>query len=235
MKKYFEIDPENKNCIKRNGERPALRKKDNAALQKDYNDKNGVNTSSFEGLSRNHRLSDDNIKNNIINDVNSFFSKKSIASLIKIFPWKPDDVDKKDAELLLENLQKTRDISKTVEIASQLYYLMSVHPGNISYGNARQNSAIGKNLDLNAPKNTENQHSLTPRSRTIAEGIAQNKNILYSPPKIKDPKIEDDSKKILSSHYGSSSCEHKEDKNIDLGSTTPRTGSLMKRLIAPFF
>jgi len=201
----------------------------NRFWKKDYKEKTGVAITQprKQGLSRNHRISDHDIKMNIIHDINHHFKENLIQSMCDVFPWSEENLDKNKAKSLLKNLKIETDLKKRVEVANELHRLLSGHCNNISYGNAKQNLAIGERLDLNAPCNDTGKHSLTTRSRHILETHNKKNGMILLTP----PKTTNDKKIIYSSQYGIGGDAHKEGKNIVLENTSPKT----KTLLTDFF
>lgn len=230
-KQYIIADPDKPDAAKGVEARFDLSraKKVNAIWKKDYETKTGIviRKPQAQGLSRNHRISDHDIKENIIDDINHHFEKNRIQQLIQLFPWATDGIDKTKATALLKNLKIEQNFARKIKLANELYRLMSNHVANISYGNAKQNCAIGKCLDLNAPKNEAEKHSLTARSRGILEQCTQSSNVVL----FTSPKTDERRRVIFSSHYARGGEAHKEDGNIVVDCTSPRT----KKLITDFF
>ncbi|MCX7121257.1 MAG: hypothetical protein NTZ67_05740 [Gammaproteobacteria bacterium] len=227
-KQYIVADPLNSGCVVDSKERPSITaaKKQNDTWESDYARVTGISVTapSNQKLSRNHRISDNDIKRNIILDMNTHFRNNYITALFNVFPWAADNVDKNEAIALLGKLKSGLDIINT---ANNLYVLMASHVENISYGNANQNSAIQEHLDLNAPRNSTGQHSLTPRSRHILNEINSNPvpELLSMP--IKNGDL------ISSSQYALGGAAHKDDSNIDLRNVTPRTENLFHLFFNP--
>lgn len=236
MKRYITTDPQNSRHVKDADIRPNLPStlELNTHWKNDYLTKTGVviKEPKIQGLSRNHRISDHDIKINIIDDINHSFTEDRIHYLIERFPWAEgqNDEDQNDKEMAKSLLKQLKNLNQPeiVKLANALYLLFSAHVNNISYGNASQNSAIGKHLDLNAPLDHTGQHSLTPRSRKIVvEHHANPGKVLLSSPKEPTKKNSNDPDVFLSSQYGLGGSMHKEEKNIHFGRTSPRTRHLL--------
>lgn len=226
MRRYITITSQEPLRVKRSTKRPSLsdiKGVNEETLRTDYEAKVGVkiNKPKEQGLSRNHRISDANIQENIVEDINSDFENDLVSNLIEAFPWSSDGREKARAKNLLKSIKENKQVEDRLNAANTLIELMSLHITNLSYGNSSQNSAIGKALDLNAPLNKDNKHSLTPRSRKLCENLAGNKSILFTPPKMKD------STTIRSSQYGKGAKNHKEEKNINIPLSTSRTKKLL--------
>lgn len=232
MKQYIISDPKNRGKVIDGNIRPPLPSaiEPNDFWNKDYLAKTLVEIKEpkKQGLSRNHRISDHDIKENIIDDINTAFSIDRIQYLFNMFPWAEGHPDKDAAKWLLSQLKDT-NTPDPVKIANDLYSLLSVHVGNISYGNASQNSAISKHLDLNAPLSSMGEHSLTPRSRTILmEHHKTPEKVLLSPPKgPAKSAMAGGTGILLSSQYGLGGTAHKEAKNIYIRNTSPKTRLLL--------
>ena len=232
MKQYIISDPNNRGKVIDGNIRPLLPStiEPNEIWNKDYLAKTQVEIKEpkNQGLSRNHRISDHDIKENIIDDINNAFSVDRIQYLFNMFPWADGHPDKNTARSLLSQLKDENNPDK-VKIANDLYYLLSVHVGNISYGNASQNSAISKHLDLNAPLSSMREHSLTPRSRTILiEHHKSADKVLLSPPRgPAKTGMTNGTGILLSSQYGLGGAAHKEAKNIHIRNTSPKTRLLL--------
>lgn len=221
------IDPNNKTKLKVGG-RCSIPDKHNSFWNTDYHANTGILLVK-EKLSRNHRISDNDIHRIIIEAVNNqqdpATGKRLENLVIHAFPWGNNNT-KNDAIVLFNQLMRTPQnaINRKKELAIDLGKMMAQHPNNISKGNASQNSSIGKALDLNAPKNKNGRHSLTPRSRRIV-GAEIEHGIGLTPPKKETPS------RIKSSQYGKDGPTYKDSVNIDVNNSTPETQRSLIKLM----
>lgn len=149
--------------------------------------------------------------------------------LLEAFPFVEGHADKGRCQELVRQFQNPNTtVESRVELGKGLCDILSTHVGNLSLGNASQNSAIRSRLDLHAVTNGDGTRSFSPRSRRILEVAAQSPTFResLSPPKI--TRTPQGGETILSSQYGLGKREHKEAANIPVRSLSPNSASLFK-------
>lgn len=144
-------------------------------------------------LDRCHRISAEDIQNNIRVAINSR-GKQYLRDFAKLLYQSNINNDAKAeceaAKNLIDEMFKFHHAKQWKErtvAANQLYKHMFRAKFNLSFGHKSTNSGIGQQLDLNFQRNpVEGKYTLTPRSRRIAENSHKFK---FTAPKIVDDEV----------------------------------------------
>lgn len=180
------------------------------------------------GLTSNHRLSDQDVHTIVAHDYNQGMKGKYIEQLLNVFYFEKGH---KDKEAALNSLKEYRNhnndlVTKQIH-ANRIIKILSEHPGQMSLGNMNQNSSIQEHLDLHAPKNSNNQHSLSPRSRHIATNMLHDNNkdirdMISKPIKKGD--------QMMSSQFALGKKQNQHMNNVDLKNASPETKRLLNKI-----
>ena len=178
----------------------------------------GVNpkqTLQVQGISRNHRISYADIRDNVM----KFCSNKNVAGLKdlfeKVLPFKETDKRLKNVTKAFDALKDAISNSKnesTDNLMNNFIGELNSCPSNLSLGNAVMNQSIGSHFDPNVRKNQDGSHSLTPITKGIVNN-AQEYGVDINPPRIVNS--------ILFSSHG-------EGRKVPIDSLTADSESLFK-------
>lgn len=185
-------------------------------------------------LSRNHRISDRFIKNTIIHDCNHNFldTKNGIALLLDTLTFQNNN-DKDKAKKIFLMLKNEKNLLRRLDLANELYKLLTTNEANISIGNSKQNNKIKDHADLNTEL-IKNKRSFTPASRKIAQCLVQFPNFGLRPPILKIAEFEKRPTFFFLSSILSKGGPNKEEKNIQYENTTPKTHALLQKMITVY-
>ena len=172
-------------------------------------------TLQAQGLSRNHRMSYADIRDNVAKLCTAENSDRLKKLFYEVIPDFRTGRRFRAANNALEKL--TSAISKNEPIESlrdQFISELNSCPANLSLGNSRINSVIGRKFDPNFIENPNSSHSFSPNTRQIISGARQH-GIDLTAPKIKDFQIH---------------SSHGKGREIPIGSLTP-TSDYYRRLM----